>query len=1232
MNNPSAFRLAIERIFAKFGFGMRAKLITIFVFIKVLPLVLLALVAWRQSWNLGAEVRIRADDLSRYALAALEETGKIASMDAISALDERARDDIERMSTDAANYVAKFLYQRDDDARFAASLKPNAEVYRSFIQNRRSRLIKQTKWELSTDASHWIPVSPKPWLRQIESSIESNAHNFHYRKPDAFDYEDRPLFLEITFLDLNGRERIKVTSSDLMSKELKDVSKRENTFVKAEDYFKHLHKLKPGEIYVSDVIGAYVGSKIIGTYNPANAAKAGIPFDPQSSAYAGKENPLGKRFAGLVRWATPVMQDGKKIGYVTLALDHNHIMEFTSHIIPTADRYTEIPDAHEGNYAFIWDYKGRSIVHPRHFSMAGYNPETGDPQVPWLEDRIYDEWQASGLSYADFIDGVPTFVDQSRDKKPAPELGKQGLVGLDCRYLNFAPQCVGWFDLTKDGGSGSFNILWSGLWKVNTAAAIPYYTGHYGASLRGFGFVAIGSGLEEFHHPANVMKEKLDALFNKTDTQMSTFSSDTQTAINNNLFNTAVSLAGSTAAMAVLVICVAIWMASAFTRSITTLIGGISRFRAGERHFRFEAVIKDEIGTLADSFDEMADSLVESVHGGLTITDLDTKIIYMNEHRLALINKTLDEVMGKPYMRYSLSGAEDDHNPFVALRKGIEPESFYHKESDHYFVSRADYFTNKQGEHIGYLVNISDVTEMAKEQQRTAQQHALLDSIFNSSPDVMDLQDIDGNFLAVNDRFGQIFGLLPNEIVGHNAKDFMPEEYLEKNNKCIQTVARAGKVEKTENSMRFADGHVELLEDVQTPLFNSNGQLSAILRVSRDVSALQEAVESAKQASAAKSSFLARMSHEIRTPLNAILGMTSVAQRKIHEKEFALHEVQGHLNQIEHSSKHLLGLINDILDISKIEAGKIELSDEFFRLDSLVSDVASIIRPRCADKNIQFNINQDTLDNYAFAGDPLRLRQVLINLLGNSVKFTPDRGVITMDVKLSDTREKSSLIHFAVSDTGIGMDKTKFTSLFNPFEQANQNITKKYGGTGLGLSISQSIIKMMGGEIMVDSEEGKGSTFSFDLWLKQEENQIIETVVDVEDTSFLSGKRILLVDDVEINRMIVIEMLFDAEVQIDEAGDGQNALEIFKKSEPGYYDVIFMDVQMPVMDGYETSVALRKLDRSDATSIPIITMTANAFKDDVDKAYASGMNMHVSKPIEYKALIGALFNVLMKRK
>ncbi len=1230
-----ASRLFIERLFTRLGLGMRAKLISLFVVIKVVPLILLALVAWRQSWLLGEELGRRTEELTQKANAALSKTGDIAVTDAVRALDDRATDDIERMTTDAARRVADFLYGRDDDIRFAAAMKPSAGVFRNFLSSHNRYLIKQSTWELAPNGKSWqLAEQPAPG-RRIASSIKENDLSFNYRAPDPFVRESRPLYLEMTFVDPNGQERIKVTTSPRMDSALKNVADRKNTYAKAETYFRELKKLKPGEIYVSDVIGTYVPSRVIGMYTPENAAKRGLPFEPEKEAYAGKENPLGRRFQGIVRWAMPVVENDTITGYVTLALDHDHIMEFTAHIMPTKERYTEIPDAYEGNYAFIWDHRGRSIVHPRHYSITGFNPETGDPQVPWLEDRIYDAWQKSGESYVDFIADEPTFVGQSVKKKPAPALTKQGLVGLDCRYLNFAPQCTGWFDLTQDGGSGSFVILWSGLKKLTTAAAIPYYTGQYAASKRGFGFVTIGAGLDDFHRPATETKGVIDRLIAESDRELSRSAGETREAIGKNLLETATSLSVSTGVMAVLVVLIAIWMASVFTRSITTLINGISRFRAGERHFRFNSPIKDELGTLADSFDEMADSLVDSTKAGpIVITDNNKNVLYMNEYSLRNLDKTLPEVLGKPYPENSIYPAGSKYCPLAALHEGREAEVLFHERTGRYFQGRADYLRNKAGDPIGYAISTTDVTELIAEQKRIEQQRALLDTTFSSSPDLIWYQDKDGRFLTVNPRFAAVTGRQPEELTGLTIRDVLPESVATPFEKNDAAAVESGMPLYTEEQISFADRHTEILDSVRTPIYNAQGELVGLLGVSRDVSRrvsieselrqtqleLKKAVAAANMANESKSEFLARMSHEIRTPMNAIIGMTNITKRKLSEPGADPAEILSHIRQLEISSKHLLGLLNDILDISKIEAGKIELAEEVFEMAKLTGAVASIIRPRCLEKNIAFDVVMDDFAPDTFISDPLRLRQVLINLLGNAVKFTPECGHVEFRAMRKERRDGKTLVAFRVTDSGIGISEHMLANLFVPFEQGGGQIARQYGGTGLGLSISRRIVQLLGGDIEVSSREGEGSVFGFSVWLTEAEgNAARETAVN--DISALRGKRVLLVDDVDINRIIVIDLLSSTGLAIDEAEDGRVAVDKFAASPSGYYDIIFMDVQMPHMDGYQASRAIRGLNRPDAATVPIIAMTANAFKEDVDKAIAHGMNAHLPKPLEYERLL-----------
>ena len=1241
-NAVNSLRLYLERLLTRFGFGMRAKLIIIFVVIKVIPLVLLAFVAWRQARILGEELTRRTQELTLQANQALSRTGEIAVDDSVQALNERATEDIERMTTDTARRVANFLYERDGDILFAAALPTDENIYRQFIENRRGDLIKQGRWSLAPDEQSWIQTEPPPQGRQVSSTNRENDLNFHYRTPDAFSFESRPFYLEMTFVDLEGNELIKATTAERMNQELTNVADRRNTYVRAETYFAELKKLQPGEIYVSDVIGAYVSSLYIGMYTPENAAKAGTAFEPEKNAYAGQENPLGKRFQGLVRWATPVLSSNRIVGYVTLALDHDHIMEFTSHITPAEERYTEIPSAYEGNYAFIWDYKCRSIVHPRHHSIVGYDPETGEPQVPWLEKTIYDAWQADGQSYAEFIKDVPTFVDQSVKKRPAPELTRQGLVGLDGRYLNFAPQCTGWFDLTGEGGSGSFVILWSGLTKLTTAAAIPYYTGHYGQSKRGFGFVTIGAGLDDFQKPARETEKVLDELIAASDRDLTSAAAETQKSIAANLVDTATQLGISAGVMIILVVLIAIWMASVFTQSITKLISGISRFRSGERHFRFNAPVKDELGTLADSFDEMADSLVSSVKGPLVITDMDRRIVYMNDDGLDYIHKTLPEVLGAPSSENSIYPVGSEYCPIDALQAGREAEVLYLPDRQSYVKGKATYLTDKEGKNIGYIIVTTDVTEIIKEQKALEEQKTLLNTIFSSSPDLIWYQDAQGRYLAVNPRFAAIAGKTAEEVVGHTVDEILlpaaASQFKENDRLAIEN----GMPLYTEEQIAFADNHMETLDSVRTPIYDTAGALVGLLGVSRDVSQrvvienelrntqleLEKTVLEANKANEYKGEFLARMSHEIRTPMNAIIGMTNIVKRKLGEETLNVEDIQNHVRQIETSSQHLLGLLNDILDISKIEAGKIELTKEIVDLEKLAETVTAIIKPRCQEKNIAFDTIFEVSAPATFISDPLRLRQVLINLLGNAVKFTPECGRIEFRIEQKERRNDETLLEFSIHDSGIGISEEALSTLFQPFEQGGSQISRRYGGTGLGLAISKNIVQLLGGDIAVQSKEGQGSTFRFSLWLSESDTTLKEEEAVVDTKGLFTDKRALLVDDVAINRIIAIDLLSTTGISIDEAEDGLVATKMFADSPENTYDIIFMDVQMPNMNGYQAASAIREMKRGDAKTIPIVALTANAFKEDVDRALEHGMNAHLAKPLEFDKLLEVTLSFL----
>lgn len=594
--------------------GIRGKLIGIFVLIKVVPLLLLAGFAWYATTQLGEDVSVKAGSMADAMLSTIKTVGKTVTDDSIRALDQRSREAIEALTTDAAKEIATFLHDRDSDIRQASGLEPSEEAFRRFLSERSRPIYQHGTWKLADDGQSWVPETPVVREAKVTRPVlADNARDFHTRPPEYFgEAEQRPLFVEMTFVDLAGNEKIKVTTGKLTEKSLKNVVDRSNTFVKAENYFAELKKLKAGEIYVSDVIGAYVPTQAIGPYLPAALEKAGKPFTPEESAYAGTENPVGKRFRGIVRWAMPVVRGGQTVGYVTLALDHDHIRQFSDRLMPTDERYTPIADAIKGNYAFIWDYKSRSISHPRDYFIVGYDPQTGLPATPWMDAELFAEWQASGKPSHEFLAGIPSFRNQNLKLKPAKELVKAGTVGLDCRYLNFSPQCDGWNALTEHGGSGSFVIFFSGLWKLTTAAAIPYYTGQYGKSPQGFGFVTIGANVDDFHKAATDTAGRINRLVEEKDASLTIQRGELLDHIAESLTSTGIGLWTSTLLMVAVVIGIAIWMAGLLTRRITAMISGIHAFQEGDRKRRLDAGSSDEMGELSRSFNRMADSVEES--------------------------------------------------------------------------------------------------------------------------------------------------------------------------------------------------------------------------------------------------------------------------------------------------------------------------------------------------------------------------------------------------------------------------------------------------------------------------------------------------------------------------------------------------------------------------------------------------------------------------------------------
>ena len=407
--------------------------------------------------------------------------------------------------------------------------------------------------------------------------------------------------------------------------------------------------------------------------------------------------------------------------------------------------------------------------------------------------------------------------------------------------------------------------------------------------------------------------------------------------------------------------------------------------------------------------------------------------------------------------------------------------------------------------------------------------------------------------------------------------------------------------------------------EIQTQAMKEMEESNKKLKKAKDITT--EALQTAENANKAKTDFLSNMSHDIRTPMNAIIGMTSLIRYDAGNKD----KVIEYADKIDISSQHLLGIINDVLDMSKIEAGKTVFKYNDFSILNFIQEINTLFQSQIDEKKQTLTIIKENIRHEWVNGDQVHLMQIFSNLLSNAVKYTQEGGKIQFLVEECET--KSSVYakyRFLVSDNGMGMSADFKETIFDPFTRAESSMTNKIQGTGLGMAITRNLVKAMGGTIDLESELGQGSCFEVLIDMRIAEERTIalaaQEEIDEQDDNILQGMRFLCAEDNELNAEILMELLKIEGAECIICENGERVLETFEQSAPGDYDMILMDVQMPVMNGYEATKAIRRSSHELAMTIPIIAMTANAFSEDIQHSLAAGMNAHVSKPIEMKVL------------
>lgn len=640
--------------------------------------------------------------------------------------------------------------------------------------------------------------------------------------------------------------------------------------------------------------------------------------------------------------------------------------------------------------------------------------------------------------------------------------------------------------------------------------------------------------------------------------------------------------------------------------------------------------------------------VLDEYSGNAYVADTESyELLYINRASSETLQLPIEKAVGRKC--YEVIQNRSSPCPFCN-NSSLETDKFYEWEFYNPFLRRSymlkDRIIDWEGHRCRLELSIDNFSSEYKLEKMDREREAIL-------------RTIPGGFARVDARDGRTITWYGGDflhMIGYTKEQFENElhsqcSYLHPDDvpRAIEVMndsKESGRPTATEGRIITRDGRQKVITMTFSYVSaeNSWDDIGSFYSVGIDITkerelqerqrtALEEAYQVARVANAAKTNFLSSMSHDIRTPMNAIMGMTAIAQANLGSPE----KVGDCLDKINTSSRHLLSLINEVLDMSKIESGKVSLTMAQVNLPRMIREITDMCRPLVNEKRQTFRVIGKKVHHVNVITDGERLCQVLMNLLSNAIKYTPEGGLITLKIN-----ERQSMIpnkrqyEFVCTDNGIGISEEFLPHIFDAFSRANDSRISRIQGTGLGMAITENIVRMMNGTIGVESEEDKGSTFTVSIPLEvcgDEENEnsgFSHKRADSESENRdreanLSGKKVLLAEDNDINREIVEELLQMHHIIVDSVEDGQLARQAFEGSQPGEYSAILMDIQMPVMNGYEAAAAIRNLDRADARTIPIIALTANAFTSDAAKARSAGMNDHLAKPIEIDRLLEILY-------